>query len=232
MGCRSVTGASSSRGRRLGRRFFDRATTVVARALLGARLVVGSGRSARAVRLVETEAYVTGDPASHAYRGRTRRNAAMFGLPGTLYVYRIHQVHCANIVTRRGEAVLLRAGAVERGPPRLASGPGRLCRYLRLTRRDDGRDVTTDLRLRLTLTSPRVARVVVGRRIGIRKAVRRRLRFAVPGDVAVSSPRPPGWRTSAASPSRSRAGGPSRQSRTRRRRPSGGGRRGGRSAGR
>ncbi len=130
--------AKSSSGRPLGRGFFDRPTTRVARDLLGAVVTVRARDGVRSVRLVEVEAYVANDPASHAYRGPTRRNRSMFGPPGTLYIYRIHQVVCANLVTRPGEAVLLRAGRpllpVEANP----SGPGRLCRVLGLTIADDG----------------------------------------------------------------------------------------------
>jgi DNA-3-methyladenine glycosylase len=94
--------------------FFARATEKVARDLLGAVLVRRVGDTVLAGRIVETEAYLAeDDAASHSFRGRTRRNEAMFGEAGTLYVYRIYGVHhCANIVTEdagRGAAVLLRA---------------------------------------------------------------------------------------------------------------------------
>jgi len=110
---RSATAARSSSGapgRRAGRGFFARPAARLARELLGATLTVRFGPVRRSVRIVETEAYVRGDPASHAYRGPTERNRSMFSSPGTLYVYRIHQVVCANLVARRGEAVLVRAG--------------------------------------------------------------------------------------------------------------------------
>jgi len=226
-----VTAGSSSDGR-LGRAFFDRATARVARELLGASLTVRTGRRRRTVRLVETEAYVARDPANHAYRGRTRRNRSMFASPGTLYVYRIHQVVCANLVTGPGEAVLLRAGAARSQDPAIASGPGRLCRYLGLTLDDDGRNVGRGPRIELRARRGRRPRVVLGPRVGIRRAADRKLRFVVAGEPAVSRPRPVGWALSGASPSRSRGDARSRRSRTRRRRPSGGGRSGGRSDGR
>ncbi|EQD50778.1 Methylpurine-DNA glycosylase (MPG), partial [mine drainage metagenome] len=87
---------------RLGPVAFDRPTTAVARDLLGTVVRTYGPDGVRAVRLVEVEAYVGHDPASHAFRGPTRRNRSMFGPPGTLYVYRIHRVVCANVVTRRG----------------------------------------------------------------------------------------------------------------------------------
>ena len=225
--------ASSSRpGRRLGRRFFDRPTRRVARELLGASLTVIGPDGARSVRLVETEAYVAHDPASHAFAGETRRNRSMFGPPGTLYVYRIHQVVCANLVTRSGEAVLLRAGALPHGDPLSASGPGRLCRALGLTIEDDGVDAARGNRVRVYARRRPPARVVVGPRVGIRRAAEARLRYAIAGEVAVSRPRPVGWGAIGASPRRSRADGARRRSRRRRRRPSGGGRRAGRTGGR
>ena len=232
-----MTEARSSRlreGRRLSRSFFDRPTKRVARELLGAVVVdVGDDGHERAVRLVETEAYVHGDPANHAYRGPTERNRSMFGRPGTLYVYRIHQVVCANLVTRPGEAVLLRAGAPlspELGRP---VGPGRLCRVLELTLADDGVDAVTGGRLRLLARPGGAVRVAVGPRVGIRRAADRPLRFAVVGSPWVSRPRPPAvGPLSEASPTRSRGVAASRRTRTTRRRSSGGGRSGGRSAGR
>ena len=182
------------------------------------------------MRLVETEAYVSNDPASHAYRGPTPRNRSMFSQPGTLYVYRIHQVVCANLVTRRGEAVLLRAGEPITPGLENPSGPGRLCRALGLRLVDDGTNVATDRRIVLESPEGRSPVIVVGPRIGIRRASRRRLRFALAENEWVSRPWPPaGGRTTSASPTRTRGGGAKRRSRTRSRRSSGGGRSGGRS---
>ncbi|HKV89811.1 MAG TPA: DNA-3-methyladenine glycosylase, partial [Thermoplasmata archaeon] len=160
----------------LPRAFYERPTAVVARALIGRWMVVRSGRSYHAARIVETEAYVGRDPASHAFRGPTRRNASMFGAPGTLYVYRIHQVHCANAVTRTGQAVLLRAA--EPLDPELPSlsGPGRLCRRLGLTRDDDGSSLVSG-RVRIVLGDPSAPEVVRAPRVGITRAVERPLRF-------------------------------------------------------
>jgi DNA-3-methyladenine glycosylase len=195
-------------------------------------LLVREGEKTRSVRVVETEAYVARDAANHAFRGRTRRNDSMFGAPGTLYVYRIHQVVCANLVTRRGEAVLLRAGV--QLPPGLdnASGPGRLCRFLGLRLADDGSDVTRGRRVEVRARAHRPSAVVVGPRIGIRRAADRPLRFAIRGEPAVSRPRPPGWAPTGASPRSSRGGAPYPRTRKRRRRSSDGGRSGDRTAGR
>ncbi|HTS33777.1 MAG TPA: DNA-3-methyladenine glycosylase [Thermoplasmata archaeon] len=184
--------ARSSSGRPLGRAFFDRPTTRVARELLGAVLTVRAGGDVRSVELVEVEAYLAHDPASHAYRGPTRRNRSMFGPPGTLYVFRIHQVVCANLVTRPGEAVLLRAARPRRPAHANPSGPGRLCRVLGLTIADDGQRVGPRGRLSVTAPRPRPRPDLVLRspRVGISRAVDRPLRFSLAGDRWVSRPRP------------------------------------------
>ncbi len=189
---RSDRPARPAEASRLGRDFFARPTSRVARELLGAYLTVRHRDRTRTVRLVETEAYVRGDPANHAFRGRTRRNRSMFGLPGTVYVFRIHQVVCANLVTRPGEAVLLRAGesAVPHGPS--ASGPGRLCRALGITLADDGADATRGRRFVLSRGKARRGPVVAVPRVGIRHAAERPLRFALKDSPSVSGPKP--WR--------------------------------------
>jgi len=178
-------------------------------------------------RLVETEAYPRGDPASHAFHGPTRRNRSMFVGPGTLYVFRIHQVVCANLVARVGEAVLLRAGAVEGLAPGAGRGPGRLARALGISIEDDGLDAVRSRRVALRPRDGPVGRIALTPRIGIRRARRRRLRFVLLGEPAVS--RAP---SAAASPSRSRAGGRRPRSRTTRRPSSAGGRSVGRTGGR
>ncbi len=179
--------------------FFDRPTLVVARALLGTRIVHRTPRGDLAARIVETEAYGPRDPASHTFRGQTPRNRAMFGPPGTLYVYRIHQVHCANVVTRPGQAVLIRAAAGLSPGLLGASGPGRLCRALGLDLTHDGYPLDRgELRILPRSSSP--GPVIRAPRIGISKAADRLWRFALRDDRAVSAPRP--WRrATSASPS-------------------------------
>ena len=100
----------------LGRAFFERPVLEVAPSVLGGVVVNGPV----AVRLTEVEAYDgAGDPGSHAFRGRTARNAVMFGPPGHVYVYFTYGMHwCANLVcgpTGTASAVLLRAGEVVTG---------------------------------------------------------------------------------------------------------------------
>ena len=220
-------------GRR-GRAFFDRPTERVARDLLGHRFAVRDRRGVRSVRLVETEAYVAHDRANHAYRGPTRRNRSMFLRPGTLYVYRIHQVVCANLVTRPGEAVLLRAGAPLGAVRDRPNGPGRLCRALGIRIEDDGADAARGRKFFLFPSRGRRGPIAVGPRVGLRRARARRLRYLLVESPWVSRPRPRGRgrQLTSASPSGSHAGAKSRRSRTTRRRPSGGGRSGVRSVGR
>ncbi len=144
------------------------------------------------VRLTEVEAYGgADDPASHAFRGRTARNAPMFGAAGTLYVYRSYGIHwCANIVTGpelEPQAVLLRGGLPLEGrtimeerrarPTPLAVGPGRLTQALGIDESDNGLLLGTG-RVFLEWGEP-PQRVETTPRIGISKAVSRPWRFRV-----------------------------------------------------
>jgi DNA-3-methyladenine glycosylase len=120
-GRRSLT-ARAKVERLLPRDFFDRPATEVAPALLGCVLEHETADGLVAVQLTEVEAYAgAADPASHAYRGLTGRNAVMFGPPGHAYVYFTYGMHfCVNVVCRPAgiaEAVLLRAGRIVAGEP-------------------------------------------------------------------------------------------------------------------
>lgn len=181
----------------------------VAPKLLGMELQVIDGRGAmRSGRIVEVEAYgAADDAASHAHRGRTNRNSAMFAAPGTLYVYRIYGLHrCANVVCSpdgEASAVLIRAieplaGLESMWADRpaakrqrdLGNGPGKLTAALGIGDTDDGAELL-DARSRVLLregTSP--TRIVRGPRIGITKATQRPWRFAIHGDEHVSRPAP------------------------------------------
>jgi DNA-3-methyladenine glycosylase len=115
-----LSGSGGPELTRLPREFFGRPSTEVAPELLGCVLWHDSPLGLVAVRLVEVEAYQgSADPASHAYRGQTARNAVMFGPPGFMYVYFTYGMHfCANLVCQpdgQAEAVLLRAGEVIAG---------------------------------------------------------------------------------------------------------------------
>jgi DNA-3-methyladenine glycosylase len=170
----------------------------VARGLIGVELLVdGVGGT-----IVEVEAYQPDDPASHAYRGRTARNGAMFGPPGHAYVYLSHGIHwCLNFVCGPGlyaSAVLVRALEPTRGVEIMAgrrgldnarllcSGPGRLCQALGVTREHDGRPLDrAPFELHAAAGRPELA---VGPRIGLTKAADLPWRYGLAGSRYLSRP--------------------------------------------
>ena len=177
--------------------FFDRDAATVARELLGAMLVSTAGGERTAGRIVETEAYLGyDDPASHGYRDRrNERNAALFGPPGTWYVYLSYGVHwCANLVCEaegRASAVLLRALEPREGREtmrrrrgrtddrHLCSGPGKLCQALGITWALDGAAMSDSPVVVLPDATAPVFSVAATPRIGITKAADWALRFVV-----------------------------------------------------
>ncbi|MEG0185598.1 MAG: DNA-3-methyladenine glycosylase [Stenotrophomonas sp.] len=175
-------------GAPLPRAFYQRPSTVVAPELLNKVLLREDGRAAR---IVEVEAYAgSEDPAAHSWRGRTARNASMFGEAGHLYVYFTYGMHWgSNVVcgeVDEGIAVLLRAAEPLAGLDQmyqlrpaarrdhdLASGPGKLSQAFGLDRRFDGADLVT-AQLGITIIDdgmPPPHDPVVGPRIGISRAV-------------------------------------------------------------
>jgi DNA-3-methyladenine glycosylase len=173
-------------------------TIDAARDLLGCLLVRRTAAGARAVRIVETEAYLGGeDPAAHAYSGRTPRTEPLFGPAGTVYVYLVYgRHHCLNLaVDREGfpGCVLIRSAEPLPGsglPPDACRGPGRLCAALGIDTSLSGRHLfEEDPPLTLREGTPS-AGVVVLPRVGIRRAVDRPLRFCDAGSAAVSRPWP------------------------------------------
>ena len=177
--------------------FYNRDSVTVARELLGKVLVRRMPQGLCAGRIVETEAYLAkNDAASHAYRGRTNRNAAIFGPPGRAYVFSIHQVFCVNVVTEpEGTAVLIRAVeplagielmAERRGRVRgcdLTRGPGNLCQALAIDLKLDGWDLTRGSRLWITdPPDARGATISNSPRIGLGKAKDLLLRFFITGN--------------------------------------------------
>jgi DNA-3-methyladenine glycosylase len=192
-------------GRRVSRAFFARPSIEVAPELLGLILVREPPSGPRlAARIVEVEAYAPDDPASHAFRGRTARNAVMFGRPGHLYVYFTYGMHfCMNVVTGRegeGSAVLLRAAepleGIEEmrqrrgrsGLRELCSGPAKVCQAFGVDRRMDGLDLVRGSEMWLSAGEP-VSAVRSGPRVGIRVGLDRPWRFQAADDPFVSRAR-------------------------------------------
>jgi DNA-3-methyladenine glycosylase len=188
------------------RDWFDRPARDLALDLLGARLVHDAPEGRVGGRIVEVEAYRgPEDLAAHSSRGRTARNAVMFGRPGHLYVYLIYGLHhCLNVVAgpdEKPEAVLIRSLALDEGgdlaqqrrgpsvrPERLAAGPGNVGQALGVDRRLNG----TDLLAGPVRVEPRLGPrppVRSGPRVGVAYAgawAARALRFWIADDPHVS----------------------------------------------
>jgi DNA-3-methyladenine glycosylase len=197
----------------LRRAFFNRDPRIVSCELLGKLIVRRDGRKQLAGRIVEVEAYLGADDlAAHAAAGHTARNAVLWGPPGHSYVYFIYGVHyCLNIsCLPEGEAgcVLIRAlepvsGIAEMAKAReladidytsmrdlrkLASGPGKLCEALGITRpRDNDKDMLSpESDLQVMGDGFRVEKVAVTPRIGITKSAEMPLRYLIAGSPFLS----------------------------------------------
>ena len=176
---------------------FEGDSQAVARALIGATLLVGGVGG----RIVETEAYDREDPASHSFSGPTPRNEAMFGPPGRAYVYRSYGIHwCLNFVCREeghGAGVLIRAleptsgldvMRARRGVDELrllCSGPGKLGQALAITQALNG--CRLDRQPFKVLAAFGEKEIVSGPRIGISKAMDVPWRFGLAGSRFLSA---------------------------------------------
>jgi DNA-3-methyladenine glycosylase len=190
----------------LERSWFDRPAVELAHALLGARLVHAAPDGTVGGRIVEVEAYRgPEDLAAHSSRGRTARNAVMFGPPGHLYVYLVYGLHlCANVVAGPGakpEAVLLRALAIDEGldlarsrrgsrvaDRTLAAGPGNLGCALGIDRSLDGVDLLSGP-VRIEPADGARPEIRRGPRVGVGYAgpwAQRPMRFWIADDPHVS----------------------------------------------
>ncbi len=189
---------------KLPRSFYIRPTLTVAKNLLGKSLVRKTHRTTLIGKIVEVEAYLGDqDPASHAYRGKTKRNDVMFWEGGHLYVYFTYGMHyCANVVTgppNVGHAVLLRAlepidgmdfMKAQRGSQikdqQLTDGPAKLCEALAIDARDNGADLLGET---IFITEgeniPR-SQILSSSRIGITRAIAHRWRFYIRDNPWVS----------------------------------------------
>ena len=187
----------------LPRSFFSRPSEEVAPELLGTLLVRDSDEGRCVLRVTEVEAYAgERDPASHAFRGKTPRNAVMFGPAGYLYVYFTYGMHfCVNVVCGddgEASAVLFRAGEIVEGAELarsrrpatakdrdLARGPARLTQALALDRADNGLDLCGGGPLTLHEGTP-AEKILTGPRTGISTAADIPWRFWIDGDPTVS----------------------------------------------
>lgn len=189
----------------LPRSFYSRKTITVAKELLGKIIVRRIGKTLLSGIIVETEAYLFDDPASHSYRGMTERNNVMFGEPGHLYVYFTYGMHyCANVVTNKigiGEAVLIRAveplegirnmtalRSTKRPVPieQLTNGPAKFAQAFGLSKEHSGMDLTSgDIVIAEGEPIPR-AGIVTTTRIGISSAKEELRRFYRKGNPWVS----------------------------------------------
>jgi DNA-3-methyladenine glycosylase len=177
---------------------FDRPSELVARALIGATLLVDGVGGV----IVETEAYDQADPASHTFPGPTTRNAAMFGPSGHAYVYRSYGIHwCLNFTCRpagHGAGVLIRALEPRAGlelmrerrglsdARLLCSGPGRLAQALGITLAQYGLPLDRPPFFVAAPDAP--VEVAVGPRIGLSKAIAQPWRFGLAGSRYLSRP--------------------------------------------
>ena len=180
--------------KKLPRSFYNRPTREVARDLLGKYIVYDSPEGKLAGRIVEVEAYIGwDDPACHAARGETGRNAVMFGPPGFSYIYFIYGMYfCLNFVTEKkgfGAAVLLRAcepteglDTMYKNSPRIKSdlqllnGPGKFCRSFGLSREQNGLDLTGSV-LYIEDRAEKAPRIGRSQRVGIREGQDKLWRF-------------------------------------------------------
>ena len=173
-------------GKPLRRSFYERDSRIVAEALIGCRLVHRLPDGMRLVaRIVEVEAYMQDDEACHASRGKTARNAVMFGPPGTAYVYFVYGMHhCFNAVTEpEGAAAAVLVRALEplvgldvmrrhrkgRTGVELTNGPAKLCYALAVDRALNGVDLVASTELWIERdVAIEDGQVATGPRVGVR----------------------------------------------------------------
>lgn len=196
---------------KLPRSFYSRPAPNVAKDLLGKILVRKIGSRILSGKIVEVEAYRQDDPASHAYRGKTKRNQVMFGRAGHLYVYFTYGMHfCANVVAGKegtGEAVLIRAieplkGMVQMKRDRgstdvrhlqdarllnnLTNGPAKLCQAFGIQRENNGTDLLADEIYLAGDERVPPSKIGTSSRIGITNGKEKKWRFFVKGNEWVS----------------------------------------------
>ena len=181
----------------LNREFYQRDTVIVARNLLGKKIIRNIGKQRLSGIIIETEAYKhKDDPASHAFRNITERNKAMFGEVGMAYVYFTYGMHyCFNVVARHPKtdagAVLIRAIESEEGIKRmqdnrgkidlknLTNGPAKITQALEITQEHYGMDLTKKSRLYITEGIDRPDNILAKSRIGVKNATDKLWNFKI-----------------------------------------------------
>lgn len=191
---------------KLPRSFYLRATLTVAKDLLGKYFVRKLNNQTLVGKIVEVEAYLgEKDPASHTYRGQTKRNEVMFKEGGHLYVYFTYGMHfCANVVTEKegiGHAVLLRAiepvegielmrknrgFSTDKPDKNLTNGPAKLCEAFGIAREENGTDLLGNKIFFTAGESISNNRIMVSRRIGIKRAIEKKWRFYIKDNDNIS----------------------------------------------
>lgn len=187
--------------RKLNKEFFDNNTIEVAPNLLGCYLIHEGVEGKTIGKIVETEAYLQDDEASHSFRGKTQRNSVMFEEAGKAYIYFIYGNHyCFNVVTNKkgiGEAVLIRAlepiSGIELMKKRrgindvrqLCSGPGKLVQAMGIKKEHNGINLLKG-KLRISLANKKEKfSIKSGKRIGIAKGAELPYRFYIKGNEFV-----------------------------------------------
>ena len=191
--------------------FYEPSAATVARRLLGHWLIHETPEGFCGGPIVETEAYLVGDPASHCFAGETARNRVMYGPPGRAYVYFIYGAHfCVNAVCRppgQAEAVLIRAIEAEFGEDHmrknrmtakttlLTNGPGKLCVALGIDLKQNGADLCVKKSGLFIAVNTKLKRfrkergsIITTTRIGIARAADLKLRFYLAGSPFISRP--------------------------------------------
>ena len=182
--------------------FYENKSTVsLARDLLGTILVHQSDEGVTTGKIIETEAYLFNDPASHSFKGKTKRNFCMFGPAGTAYIYQIYGLHyCFNVVSKEeniGEAVLIRSLEPLEGldlmkerrklnsEKNLCNGPGKLVAAMGITSKLNGIKLISP-QLHLLPTSKQEIKIISSPRVGISQATELHYRFYLEGNKFVS----------------------------------------------
>ncbi len=186
----------------LGKKFYMRDPSIIARALLGKKLVRKWNRSFLEGIIVETEAYYgLNDPASRAFHGLKQYNRFMWGDPGILFIYNVHNYWMLNIVSHEPSevgAVLIRSLEPVNGTEIMkanrnvediyltTSGPGRLTRAFQIDKSFNGIPITTNESEIYIAENQIEGKIVSSHRIGVTKDMRRELRFYLSKNKFVS----------------------------------------------